>query len=597
MLLNRILGRLRRDDDGVAMITVIGVTAVGVILSSIILSSLVSGIAFTSATRAGVQSQADADAGLAAVQAGLQKSGDCVAKGGLYTSGVSGLQYRATTWIMSGSTWIRGCPASASAPVRVISEGLASQKGVAGNAGGDRSYVEAVFGAVVSPIVNGPSAAAVFVASGGSASNLNIGSGTGSPGDIHILKGDFNCNSVTTVQGSLIVAEGSANLNSACTILGSVKASVDVLISSSATIGQDVVAGGNVTLSNSSNTVGGNVYANGNALEIHGRVDGSVAVRGFAKVFASGWIKKDLSAGGQLFLQGRVDRNVTTPSTTVMYVQTGALRVGGNLTIGGPITTTNMTPTAAESAAAAAALTSGSPRAVVGTLQYNRSGLIAPAPLTPATVTPWVDFVYKPADWSASFTIVPWVGACSLGSWNTTGHVTYEKIKNATTPLLVDATSCDELATWDVAFPIKTDVVIIFKKAHFGKTTFSSANGAEHNLWFLKSDGNAANSGKDCPNASEAFVTDNSTTISTGIVALVYTPCSVDLTGTTKWRGQIYSGTLSVGSGDTLVYFPLGIPGTDLSGGTTPGGGGAGVPKLGDPITIRNRTNNGEISP
>ena len=73
MLLNRILGRVRRDEQGVALIAVIGVMAVGVVVGSVILTSILSGIGFTASTRAGVQSQAGADAGLAAVQAGLRE--------------------------------------------------------------------------------------------------------------------------------------------------------------------------------------------------------------------------------------------------------------------------------------------------------------------------------------------------------------------------------------------------------------------------------------------------------------------------------------------------------------------------------------------
>jgi len=590
MLLNRMMRRVRREENGVAIIAVVGVMAVGLLMASLILSSLIGGVAFTSATRASVQSQAAADAGVAAARAGLQKAGDCTARGSQYTpdTPIAGLDYRATVWIRNGAgAWARGCPASTAAEVRVISNGSAADGGVAGNNLGDKAHVETVFAVNPAPIVEGPSASAVFTGSGGSVSSIIVSSGNGRPGDIHILKGDFDCNSGSVIDGSIIVADGNLKITNSCTITGSVKASGKVEISAAVSIAGDVVAaGGPVDITNSTISVGGSVYAAGYA-NIHGTVNGSVEATGYVNIQANGRIKQSVRAGGYFSIQGRVDGNVTTPSTVSTYVKPSGLRVGGALKIGGGITT-DMSGT--DAAKAAWLVNNG----WVGSIAFNQTGLTGPTPQVAPTTSPWVDFEYDWADWSSAFQLKTWSGACEVGSWNASTHDTYKQLANLTSPTVVDSRACSPLTFQTGTLAIKTDIAFIGKAFTLGDMKISSADGQPHKIWFLVPDGNPSHAGKDCTNGAGNITNWGSNSqIAAPIYALAYTPCTIALNNGMRWRGQLYSGAFTVSSGDSLVYMPIGIPGTDLSGGTAidpsapPGG-------LGDITSNRNRQDNGE---
>ena len=603
MLLNRILGRVRRDEQGVALIAVIGVMAVGVVVGSVILTSILSGIGFTASTRAGVQSQAGADAGLAAVQAGLQIPGDCVARSSQYTPDVvvPGLEYVATVWIPNASApegWIRGCPSTPSMSVRVISEGVADAKGVAGNDQGDESYVEAIFGAIPASVVEGPSASAVYTGSGGSISSLTVSAGAGSPGDIHILKGNFNCNSGSVISGSIVVADGDLDITNACTIGGSAKASGSVKITSSVSVAGDVVAaGGPVNLTNTGIRIGGSVYAAGLA-DIHATVEGGVEATGAVTIQSGGLIKQSVVAGGKLTISGRVNGNATTPSTAVTQVDPNSMRVAGSLRVGGAISTWGYAwnvPSEGASDAEKAAyhlVTKG----WVGSIAYNQPGLTGPLPKPAPTVTPWVDFEYDHADW-AGFAYLKWPASagCGVGNWNFTTHPIYSQIQNLTMPTVIDTRECD-IDIRGGTLAVKTDITFVGKKTTLGTMKFTASDGADHRMWFLVPDANPSAAGANCTAGSD-IITDGATEFSANIVTLAYTPCKISMNNGTKWRGQLYSGSFAVSSGDSLVYMPIGIPGTDLSGGATPGGPvGGGSARLGDPISIRNRLDDGVVT-
>lgn len=584
--INKIIRRARREDEGAALVAVVGVMSVGLILASLILTSLVNGLGFTAAARAGVQSQAAAEAGIAAAQAGLQIPGDCVAKGGVYTpaTAIPGLDYRATIWIKNlAGTWVRGCPAATTTAVKIIAGGDASNEGIPSNETGDESFVEAVFNIGLPVITEGPSASAIFTGSGGSVSSLSITSANANPGDIHILKGDFQCNSGSVINGSIIVADGAANITNTCTITGSVKASKGVTITAAVIIGGDVVAaGGDLNITNSGIKIAGNAYASGLAV-IHGTIDGNLDVVGDLTLYENGWVKKSVNAGGSVKIRGKIGLNLTSPSTVQAFFRPavtvgGAIKVGGNLIVDGMAAgTTSVNYMKAGHAAS---------------VETFLSGLSAPAPLPVPTVSPWVDWSYKAADWTAFQTIVwPSSAGCEIGSWNKTSHTIWKQIKDLTVPTVIDARACSTLTFFGIDQALKTDVVFIVKGISQGKITWSSADAAAHRLWFLAEDGAPTTAGPQCPSGSTNKVTGDFK-ITAPIRALAYTPCTMTISGT-QWRGQIYSGGFAVSSGDSMIYDPIGIPGTDLSGGTfvdpnaTPAG-------LGDLTSIHNRADNGE---
>ena len=590
MFLSRILRRLRGEENGVAIVAVIGVMAIGLIMSALILSSVMGGMGFTAATRASVQSQANAEAGVAAAQAGLQLAGDCAAKGGIYTpaSAASGLTYRATIWVKNTTgNWVRGCPTGTQSEVRIISGGDASNFGVAGNRSGDKSYVEAVFNVGLPTTVEGPSASAIFTGSGGSVSSISVTSANSNPGDIHILKGDFNCNGGSVINGSVIVADGNLFITNSCTITGNAKASKAVKITSSVSIGGDVVAaGGGIELTNSTISIGGNAYANGNS-DIHATIAGNFEGTGSLIIQDAGWVKKNVTVTGQLTVRGRVGLNATTPSTAETMINPSAARVGGALRVGGNFRVDSK-------AAGAASATYATANGLVGSVAYNKTGLSGPAAPTVPTVSPWVDWTYKWSDWASGYQLLTWdtAGGCQVGSWNESTQTTWKLIKNLTTPTVIDARGCNTLDIYGVSMALKTDVVFIVKEIVQGAVTWTSTTAAKHKLWFLSQDGAPTTAGPQCTSPAGPIRVTGNFEIKDPILALAYTPCTMSISGT-KWRGQIYAGGFTVSSGDSMVYEPIGIPGTDLSGGTftdpsaTPAG-------LGDLTVIRNRNNNGE---
>jgi uncharacterized RmlC-like cupin family protein len=56
-------------------------------------------------------------------------------------------------------------------------------------------------------------------------------------------------------------------------------------------------------------------------------------------------------------------------------------------------------------------------------------------------------------------------------------------------------------------------------------------------------------------------------TVGSHLAAIVYTPGQVRISNQSQWRGQLYSNSMTVSSGDGLVYVPVGVPGVNLDGG------------------------------
>jgi len=89
MLLIRLRCRMRAlisgGDDGFALAGVVALMAVSILLIALMSSSVVYAIGFSTATRAGVQAQGAAEAGVAAATVGLE-TGTCSSVGAVYQS-------------------------------------------------------------------------------------------------------------------------------------------------------------------------------------------------------------------------------------------------------------------------------------------------------------------------------------------------------------------------------------------------------------------------------------------------------------------------------------------------------------------------------
>jgi len=226
MFLIRIARRSRQEDSGSALVAVIGVMVIGLILTTLAMSSVVHGLGFTTSTRAGVQSQAAAEAGLAAARAGLYPDpvshlNTCASQPtpGRYVSASDPIFTAVVEHYDAGPDWISGCPGAATTQVRVISTGTALARGVAGQAAGDSSRVEGVF-AWVRPTIE-PSGPAIYLYKGGEIeSNSSLDLTEGTEGGIVVPSGDLTCSNNNTVINGDVVVHGNLIFGGSCEVNG-----------------------------------------------------------------------------------------------------------------------------------------------------------------------------------------------------------------------------------------------------------------------------------------------------------------------------------------------------------------------------------------
>ncbi|MDH6238050.1 hypothetical protein [Cryobacterium sp. CG_9.6] len=217
----RVHGRVGESEHGSALAAVLGVMAVGLIFVSLITTSIVGSFGVSTSVRAGVQSGAAADAGIAAARRGLYTIGNCAAQPtpGKYVSTVAPV-YSATVDYFRNGAWTTGCPPETANQVRIVSRGTAQSSGVNGALVGDSTSVEAVFTYVVPGIM--PSGTALYLYKGGIVeSNSGFDMTEAPAAGLMIKNGNFDCaknNSV--INGSMSVA-GNLTFTGSCTVNGS----------------------------------------------------------------------------------------------------------------------------------------------------------------------------------------------------------------------------------------------------------------------------------------------------------------------------------------------------------------------------------------
>ena len=639
MLLIRLRDRLQhrlRDDDGAAMASVLALMLVGALISTLILSSVIGAFAQTTQTRANVQSQAAAQAGISVAVAGLQKAtGDpqsCQAVGGVYES-ASAPRYRATVWYNG----VRGCPTGAGA-VKVISSGWASAPGIAGASSGDVAYLEATFAIGMSQA----SGAALYIYN---SSNLNAFSvdvaDPTSAGNVMVENGSIGCTSNSTIRGDIIVANGAVNITNTCHITGSIRATGNIKITSNVTVDGDVISsGGSIELTNDTIVVGGGIYANGFAT-VHGRVGQNIEATGVitmvntASAAGSVWggssasisgsiggdltvvgalsipqsgttIKGSVTAGGRLnpvAANTKIDGSVSAAGTgETKFNNSANVKILGNFAVGGTLdgAKENNKPSSGASDSDKVAWYLKDRTIVIGTVRHSIAGLTVPVGPTPRpapTVPGWVDWKYTESEGTAhGFTKLVWPTThCSVGNWNKDEAAiatVLNQIKNSTVPLVVDATGCPSLSIqMGGTINVRSDIAIINKSFTGADLTWGSADGQPHKLYLLTSDGNTALAGPQCTGGAADSDPWGKWVVTGPLAAIVYTPCTFKLNAGTQWRGQLYAGNFAMSSSESLVFVPVGIPGTSLSAG---GGSGPQVGVLSPMESLRNRSGNGE---
>lgn len=210
----------RKDESGSALIVVIGVMTVALILTAVAMSSVVNGLGYSTATRAGVQSQAAAEAGIAAARAGLNVIGNCAAQpGALYASNTAP-KYTATVEYDAGSGWQTGCPTATTTRVRITSTGDATATGVAGQSAGDTSKVEAVL-RWLTPGVTPTGTGMYFYGGVGVESNSVLDLSESKSAGLMIKDGNLDCMKNNGVFNGSVLVRGDLNFSKDCRVNGS----------------------------------------------------------------------------------------------------------------------------------------------------------------------------------------------------------------------------------------------------------------------------------------------------------------------------------------------------------------------------------------
>jgi len=581
--------RIARDDRGNAMIGVIGLLAVTVVITLTITATTVSAVSFTSLTRAGVQSQAAAEAGVQAMISALSaeecpSAGSLEATYGEFDDSVTGSDANEPFFAVQlahrqnpDQSWSEGCPIGATTEVRIVSEGFALEGGVSeASSGRDSSTVEAVYAWEVEEGETQsitPSGATMY--SYGNMSNYNMSNFTLTPSpegqapSLQLKNGNFLCDSNSTINGSVEVGGGSMTVNGSCIVEGDVHTSGGVNMPSSGRVGGSVYAAGMLN--------GQYAYQ---MLNSSGRVDGSV--------IASGPVRVQGTVGGSV-LGG--------PTTGTSYFQ-GSTRIGADVFLAGGLTANGAQACVwqnpcSESPGAAAALMSG-PN-VEGEVRYNQSAMTAPSP---PTVPDWVDFDYDRSEWISDEDglvfdeIVLSSGDCN---WSWGGGPGIAKLRSALDsdrPVIVNALACTGgIGMYYTVNPeLSSDLVIVARSFSMGSNTWRSSDSDElRRLWFITPD-NGADGAPSCSGGAGNSELNSNVRVESSVAAMFYTPCDVR-NSAAEWRGQMYARNAISTGGLILTYTPVGLPGVNLSTGSSDpsagGGAGTGEQTVGELISFR----------
>lgn len=521
-------------ETGAALIGVLGIMGVSSAVAVTSTSVSLHAVGFTTSTRAGVQAEAAATAGIDFSAAQLAKS-TCQPTYSNLTSPIFSVKISYSTLATSpgdvDNSWVTGCPTNANAArLRLISTGFASTFGVAGQSSQDVRRVEAVYPYTPTPASSSilPSGAALYAYAqvDPTINNLTLTQGSTTKPSIQYLSGSVTCTSQSVIKGDLILGNGSASVTSGCTIDGDLYATNDVSITS-----------GEVT---------GNVISH--------RDNGL----GYVNVATPAVVYGDIYASGSVSIAGKVGGSIVAGPGVADSMFYAKSSVGGSFVTAGTF--------------------SGAAASIKGTITTGKTGIVTPAiPSVPR----WIDFSFNANEWLISagtpFATQP------LSSCNSTSLATaLQTAQNSAVPIIVDTRICGastDLRNIDLS--LKSDMVIVANNFALHSNAITSANSASKRLWIIVPDSVMDNT-PTCPSGSSSI--GNSVIVSPLVNAFIYSPCPISNAGDV-WRGQMYASSISTSSPFTLSFVPIGLPNVNLSTGEVFSPPGTGV--LGDRLTIR----------
>lgn len=521
-------------ETGAALIGVLGIMGVSGAVAVTSTSVSLHAVGFTTSTRAGVQAEAAATAGIDFAAAKLAALICQPAYSNLFSPIFSVTISYSTLVISPGdidTSWVAGCPTNASAArLRIISIGYASTFGVAGQSSQDVRRVEAIYPYTPTLASSSilPSGAALYAYAqvDPTINNFTLTQGSTTKPSIQYLSGNVTCTSQSVIKGDLILGNGSASVTSGCIIDGDLYATNDVSIDS-----------GEVT---------GNVTSN--------KANGL----GYVNVAKPAVVDGDIYTSGSVNIEGRVGGSIVAGpgiADSIFYAKSSG---GGSFVTAGTF--------------------SGATASIKGTITTHKSGIVTPA-IPP--VPRWIDFSFNPSEWLVSagtpFATQP-LSSCNSTSLANALHTA----ENSSVPIIVDTRICGastDLQSIDLS--LKSDMVIVANNFILRSNAIASSNNASKRLWIIVPD-NTLDNAPSCQSGSSSI--GNSVIVSALVNALIYSPCPISNAGDV-WRGQMYASSISTSALFTLSFVPIGLPNVNLSTGEVFSPPGTGV--LGNRLTIR----------
>jgi hypothetical protein len=526
-------------ESGSALIAVLGVMAVASTIAITTTSVSMHAVGYTTSTRAGVQAEAAAEAGIDFAAANLATA-VCQSQ---YTNTSTPIFSVTISWSAlatspgnTDSSWVAGCPSDSTAQrLKLVSVGTAALSGLAGNSSENVRRVEAIFPYTPTPasstVIASGAALYAYAQADPTINNLTINQASTTRPTIQYLTGSATCTSGSTISGDVILGAGGLSITSGCTINGDLWASNVVNIQS-----------GEVT---------GNVHAKGN-----GGGGDSVSLS------TSSMVDGDVFSEGPGTFSGKVGGNIVSGPTPGNSTFSNKSSVGGSVVSAGTVT--------------------APAGAIKGTISINQGGIVTPIiPIVP----PWVDYAYNASDWKTSAGspyILLTMSACD----STTLANALNTTQNSLTPIILDTRICGaitDLRGYNLA--LKSDTVIINNGFKLSSNDIESSDTSDKRLWLITPDSNI-NSTPNCPTGSSGTISPH-VTVGAHVGALIYTPCVISNSGDI-WRGQMYASSISTSSSFTLNFLPIGLPTVDLSTGKYISPPGTGV--LGSRTSIRDLT-------
>ena len=535
MLITALIRRarlVRSDDRGAALAAVIGLMATGLLLTALVAGSVVSALGTTTSTRAGVQSQAAAEAGIAVARAGLI-AGTCAtqplhngAPAYISTAG-STPEFVATIWRANGASWVAGCPIGTLTQVRIVSTGYAEATGV-GNDLRDSTSLEAILSGTTAPtsiIAGGP---AVYAYNAGSFGNGGeLVSLDGSTPEVIVATGNVTCDNNFQATANLVVNGGTLTVDNGCLITGNVWASGRVNFVNSGQVGGYAVGNG-VSMANSSKVT--KVWSTSDYTST-----GNVTVTGGIKAYS-------MSLGGGTF-----------GGQSYVYGTTKVTNAGAT-TISGTVVTQVKDSSIPNWWSGNAKISVQNP---ISSPTFGSD--IPPSPIVPA----WIDFGSQPAHYTSQtwsgFTIKTIGPDCSQDA------VKAALQSFGTSPGVLDGRTCSGELRFanNTKATVSNDIAIIANKIYMDNSAEIASSNGTHRLWLINPD-TVANG---TPNCSGGYVSINGNVKLTSFSTMIYSPCTVTSVAGIEIKGQIFSGSTSMTNNSELQYTAVGLPGYNLSTG------------------------------